>query len=437
MKTNLKSAFILLVLIITCVQNTNGQQKEIKYDLNESGENYIKFTGLAQIWLRNTQMNPNTTINDHATDAYSDISIRRLRFQLYGQITDKVFFYSQFGQNNFNYHSAKQTGAFFHDALIEYAPIKTKLSIGTGLTGWSGLSRYASPSVGSILTLDAPLYQQTTNGVNDQFLRKLSLYAKGQLGQLDYRVAITQPMTITGLATGVTDPTSQDFTFSNLPPNKQYQGYFKWMFFDQESNLTPYQAGSYLGTKHVFNIGAGFIYQKDAMWALDGGTNTLEHNMSLFGIDVFYDAPLDNGKAISAYLAYTSYDFGSNYTRNVGVNNAATGANGPSPGGFGNAFPMIGTGSTLYTEVGFLFGQDLLGPGGKAQPFAAFQQSYYDYLADQMFMYQLGANYFLQGTHNGKFSVMYQNRPTYQTNASERTLATRKGMTVIQYQVAF
>jgi hypothetical protein len=432
----MKGTLILIISMLVIGNTALGQQKEIKYNLNESGDNYIKFTGLGQIWLRNTQMNPNTTINSEETDAYSDISIRRLRFQLYGQITDKVFFYTQFGQNNFNYHSDKQVGAFFHDATAEYKAMGEKLSIGAGLTGWSGLSRYASPSVASFLTLDAPLYQQVTNGVNDQFLRKLSLYAKGQLGQLDYRIAISQPMTITGLGTGVDTPTSGNFSFSNLPANKQYQGYFKWMFFDKESNLTPYQTGSYLGTKKVFNIGAGFIHQKDAMWALEG-PNTILHDMTLFGIDVFYDAPLSDSKAITAYLAYTSYDFGDNFIRNVGVNNAATGANGPAPGGFGNAFPMIGTGSTLYAEVGLLLGNDLWGPGGKAQPFVAFQQSYYDYLADQMFMYQLGANYFLKGTHNGKLSVMYQNRPVYETNAGERTIDTRKGMTVIQYQVAF
>ena len=65
--------------------------------------------------------------------------------------------------------------------------------------------------------------------------------------------------------------------FSNEPANLQTQGYFKYEFLDSESNLTPYNTGSYLGSKNVFNIGAGFIYQKDAMWHT-------ENNLSLIHI---------------------------------------------------------------------------------------------------------------------------------------------------------
>jgi hypothetical protein len=414
-----------------------AQNKALKYDLNESGEHYVRFTGLAQIWLRNTQMNPGTTINGQSTGSYSDISIRRLRFQIYGQLTDRVFFYSQFGQNNFNYHSTKYTGTFFHDAIIEYSLVKDQLSIGAGLTGWSGLSRYSAPSVGSFLTLDAPLYQQSTNGVNDQFLRKLSIYAKGQIGKLDYRVAITQPMTITGLATTDLAPTTTDFSFSNMPANKQYQGYFKFMFLDKESNLTPYQVGSYLGTKRMFNVGAGFIYQKDAMWALDGTGNSIQNDMALYNVDVFYDQPLSDKEALTFYAAFSNFDFGKNYIRNIGVNNPATGSTGVTPGGFGNALPMIGTGNTFYSQIGFLFGENILNEGGKIQPFAAIQYSQFDYLAENMAMYELGANYYLDGTQGTKLSFVYQNRPAYASIAGENVLNTRKGMAVIQCHVSF
>lgn len=437
MKIFQKIYLCLFVFISLSTFDVTAQNKAIKYDLDDTGDHYVRFTGLAQIWLRDTQMNPGTTINGQPKSSYSDISIRRLRFQIFGQLTDRVFFYSQFGQNNFNYHSNKYTGAFFHDAIIEYSLVKDQLSIGTGLTGWSGLSRYSAPSVGSFLTLDAPLYQQATNGINEQFLRKLSVYAKGQISKFDYRVAITQPMTITGLSAADLLPVSTDFAFSNMPANKQYQGYFKFMFMDKESNLTPYQAGTYLGKKSIFNIGAGFIYQKDAMWALDGTGKLLESDMALYNVDIFYDRPISDNKALTFYGAFSNFDFGKNHFHNGGVNNPATGSVGGSVGGFGDSFPMVGTGNTIYSQIGFLFGENILKEGGKLQPFAAIQYSDYEFLTDKMAMYELGTNFYLNGDQGAKISLVYQSRPTFKTVSGENVFDTRKGMAVVQCHVSF
>lgn len=415
---------------------SQSSPEEVRLSLDESGDRYLRFTGLAQMWFRHTQMNPGSTVNGEPVSQYSDISIRRLRFQVYGQLTDRVFFYTQFGQNNFNFHTEKYTGAFFHDAILEYAFVKEYLTVGGGLTAWGGMSRYASPSIGSILSLDAPLYQQATNGVNDQFLRKLSLYAKGQLGKLDYRLAITQPMSITGLPDDQEAPTSMAYSFANGAANKQFQGYFKYMLLDKESNLTPYQAGSYLGKKSIFNIGAGIIYQGDAMWAMDESGETVYNDMVLLGVDVFYDAPVGDQAAFTFYGAFTNYDFGSGYVRNVGVNGAATGSTGINPGGIGNAFPMVGTGNTFYSQVGYLFGKNFITAGGKFQPFVTAQYSDYDYLTDPMLMYEVGANLLTHGTHGSKLSLMYQSRPVY-ADAGGVAADSRKGMTVLQYQVSF
>lgn len=427
----------LATLLTLMVTTAAFGQNPVKINLNDDGSRYVQMTGLLQVWLRNTQMNPGTTINGYPTNSYSDVSLRRLRFQTYGQLTDRVFFYAQFGQNNFNFHSAKYQGSFFHDAVGEFMIDKQKLSLGAGLTGWSGLTRYASPSVASILPLDAPLYQQATNGVNDQFLRKLSVYAKGQLGQLDYRLAISQPMTVTGAPTGVTQPASGDFSFSNQPPKKQLQGYIKYMFLDSESNLTAYQAGSYLGSKKVFNIGAGVIYQKDAMWALTPSGVVENQAMALYGVDVFYDSPLSESTALTAYAAFTNYDFGQGYVRSVGVNNVATGGTIPGPGGYGGAYPMIGTGTTVYGQVGYLFGQNLITQGGKLQPFAALQRSNYDFSADNVTMFELGANYFIHGSHGNKLSLVYQGRSVFILQNGAQVKDGSKGMTVLQYQVSF
>ena len=225
---------------------------ELKLKLNEDGSHYLKGTFANQIWLRYTDNNPGSNVFGVPQKEVFDIGIRRTRFQLYGQITDRVFVYTQLGENNFTYLSKQFSGFFLHDAITEYAAVKTHLSIGAGLTGWTGLSRYASPAIGSILSLDAPLYQQSTNGVNDQFLRKLSVYAKGKLGKLDYRLALAKPLAVQNAVVPV-NAISENADFSLNPSKIQVQGYFMWQFLDQETDVTPYITGTYLG-KRKFSI---------------------------------------------------------------------------------------------------------------------------------------------------------------------------------------
>ena len=224
-------------------QNTNFL-KDRKVYLNEDGSNYLKFTMLSQIWVRQQQYNPNTTVSGTPKSSGADIGIRRFRMQLYGQLTDRVFIYTQIGENNYNNISDRKLGLFVHDALGEYAVVKEKFSLGAGLTAWSGLSRFAAPSAGAILAVDAPLYQQATNDVTDQFLRKLSVYAKGKLGKVDYRVSMAQPMAIQK-SNNYSPAISTESKFAPTATKMQWNGYFQYQFWDQESNLTPYMLGTY------------------------------------------------------------------------------------------------------------------------------------------------------------------------------------------------
>ncbi|MES2732990.1 MAG: hypothetical protein V4714_14665 [Bacteroidota bacterium] len=414
-------------------------KRELKVNLNEDGTNYFRFTFLNQTWLQFNESNPGSTVAGEAKDNTFDIGLRRTRIQAYGQLTDRVFFYAQFGQNNFNHLSARKSGnLFFHDLTGEYALVKNKLSLGAGLTGWSGLGRYASPSAGSILTLDAPLVQQATNDVNDLFLRKLSLYAKGKLGKFDYRIALSDPFV---MQTAATIPTlGPHSNFSTKAPKKQAQGYFMYQFIDQESNLVAYTTGSYLGTKRVFNLGAGFVTQPQAMWHTEG-TDTISTTMNLFAVDAFYDVPInkEKGTALTVYAAYLNYDFGKNYTRLSGPLNPANGTNAAgSFNGSGNNAPVYGTGSTYLLQAGYLLPKDLLGPDkATLQPYAQIQYSNYERLADPMVLYNVGINWLVKG-HNSKISLDYQNRPIFNTNAvGELKETNRRGQVVLQYQIFF
>jgi hypothetical protein len=148
----MKNALLLLFLILSM---QSGIAQGIRYSLNEEKGYYVQFKGLCQVWLRHTDLNPGSTVNGYSVDNYSDISIRRLRFQVFGQLSERVFFYSQFGQNNYNFMSPQFEGAFFHDATLEYY-FSRQLHVGGGLTAWNGLLRNASPSIGTIMPLVVP-----------------------------------------------------------------------------------------------------------------------------------------------------------------------------------------------------------------------------------------------------------------------------------------
>lgn len=426
----------LSLFFISISLSSVAQDKELRFKLNEDGSQYVKATFLNQTWVRWTQNNPGTLVDGFLEDNTFDIGLRRTRIQLFGKISDKVFFYTQLGQNNLSWIGTRKQGIFIHDALGELELSKDKLSLGAGLTTWVGHLRYSSPSIGSLLTMDAPLYQQSTADVSDQFLRKYSVYVKGKLGKFDYRLALAKPMSIgqTDVQNTTIGPNS---LFSIEPPNLQTQGYFKYEFLDAESNLTPFNAGTYLGKKNVFNIGAGFIFQKDAMWHTENnGATVVRENLALFGIDVFYDKVIDPAKntALTAYAAISSNDYGKNYVRNLGVMNPTSGG-GTSFNGSGNSFPINGTGTLSYFQIGYLMKSDLLGNMGTLQPYVASQIADLDLLSDTMTMYEFGVNWLING-HDAKISLNHQSRPVFNlNNANELVSTDRKGMTVIQLQV--
>jgi hypothetical protein len=201
--------------------------------------------------------------------------------------------------------------------------------------------------------------------------------------------------------------------------------------------------GTYLGKKKVFNLEAGFITQKNAMWtSADGGATTNYHNMKLWSAALFYDAPLntEKGTALSAYGGYYNLDYGTNYLRYNGSMNPANGlATGSQyiSGSTGNAFPMFGTGQVLYAQVGYLLKKDLLGEGnGTLMPYASLMSASYDRLEDPMNVWDVGVNWFIKG-HNSKITIDYQNRPAFINEGGDYIKDGTKGQVLLQYQIFF
>lgn len=444
----MKKIFLTIIVIlgiqgVVMHAQTNADtedKKDIRFNISKDGSRYVKLAITNQVWVRFNESNPGTIVNSTQKPYTFDIGIRRLRFQIIGQIHDKFFIYVQFGMNNFNAFAPRKMGDFFHDAIVEYTPLKHKvaqISLGAGLTGWTGHSRFSSPGVATFLGIDAPIYQQGTNDVSDQFIRKLSVYVKGKIWKFDYRFVLSDPFTVT--SSNLFDPNiTQYANFTGLGRSIQPSGYVSFQAFDQESNQIPYAVGTYHGTKRVLNVGGGFQYQKDATWYLTNGTDTNFHDMLLIGADVFYDTYLGKNKdwAFSLYAAYNYYNFGPGYLRELGVMNPGQSV---APGtatvnGTGSAFPMIGTGHTGYVQTGVMFPKKWFGSKNfTMMPYVSTQISKWDRLNDAMVMFEGGMN-FLFDSHKYKMTLGYQNRPVFDNVNLRQT--TRNSMLTFQFQIS-
>src|SRR6185436_7009749 len=93
-----------IILSHASAQNTTttpAPLKDLRINISEDGSKYVKFTASNQVWIRDNFNNPGSLVNGYKETNTADVGLRRLRFQMFGQLTDKVFFYTQFGENNY------------------------------------------------------------------------------------------------------------------------------------------------------------------------------------------------------------------------------------------------------------------------------------------------------------------------------------------------
>ncbi|MDG1870957.1 MAG: hypothetical protein P8I78_03215, partial [Flavobacterium sp.] len=211
-------------------------------------------------------------------------------------------------------------------------------------------------------------------------------------------------------------------------------------FGDIESNNEPYNKGTYLGTKKIFNIGVGYLTQSKAMWRTNpaDASKPISTDMNVLGIDVFYDKPVSSkGAALTVYAAYNNLNYGPNYIRSIATPNPAI-ADGTLINGSGNGFIGVGTGSIYYAQLGYLLPKGAnTASKGRLQAYVASQIADLEILDTPMSMYELGANYYLTGNLGPKLSLGYQNRALFENNAEKYTQSDRKGMAMLQLQVSF
>ena len=447
----MKKILFIVLLINAHFIFAQNIKNSLKYNLNDSGSTYFQVTFLNQTWIRYNQSNPGTMVQGVVKNNSFDLGLRRTRIQILGQVTNRVFLYFQFGQNNFNalynFSGNRKLAAFFHDAVCEYRFTKSnELKVGAGLTIANGLSRFSQPSIGTIMTMDVPIFAQSTVDQTDLFSRKLSLYARGQIWKIDYRFVLSDPFPVN--SNGQTQASISPIVsnFAQKGHSLQANTYIIFQFFDHENHTTPYMTGTHLGTKKILNVAFGSMYQKNAMWKTNIVGDTVYQALRHFAIEAYLDMPLDKEKksAVSAYLGYYNLNYGSNYLRYNGIMNPANGSNLNASNSitgqgaiYGNSFPMFGTGNTIYAQLGYLLPNFSSRKMGKIMPYLSTTLSKYQYFEKYWTnIYNAGINYFIND-HKAKLTIDWQNRPTYLVEASEITNGPRKNTVTVQYQIFF
>jgi hypothetical protein len=360
--------------------------KPLLINLNEEGSQYVRFIMWHQMWLNTNNLSA-SNVNLQVTP-----SIRRSRYLIYAKLSPKILFLTHFGLNSLSTENLTSLGnngdgpqLFLHGAWGEFQ-VSKGLSVGGGLHYWNGLTRLSSQSTLNFMTLDQsrPFTSWHSLGVTDQFARHLGIYAKGQVGNFDYRLAINSPL-INNLGAGkdygIKDSGLSYSGVSHMDKNGQntgntiVEGYFRYNLLDQESITLPYQVGTYLGEKKVLGIGTGFFFHPDGMY---NTSSSIHENVFHFAADLFMEMPIEEG-AIHLYASYIDFNYGENYVSR-----------------------WAGTGSAWYGQLGYYFSPF------KVMPYLAYNLGNYDGFGESIHSMDVGINYFIKG-HNAKITLEYHN----------------------------
>jgi len=399
--------------------------------------------------MRQIENNPGTAVNADNSQWTSDISIRRARIMAYAQMSPRYLILAHFGINNQTftnggvpfggvtgnsgtYTSGKKPGMFFHDVWNEYAwmpsihpetgeATQASFYTGFGLHSWLGLSRLTNASTMRFLMIDAPIFNWPTIEISDQFARQMGMYVKGHVGALSYRANLNKPFTTLSTAPVENGARVLDVAVDNNATNPwSTAAYVFYQFKDREGLRLPFLTGTYLGTKSVLNLGAGFYSSPQGTISHqlqnNGDTTLVRHDIRLFSVDVFADLPIGAGNrwAVTAYSVFYNHQWGPNYYRTVGIMNEGSVdpnyAGTRSSNGPGNARPLLGTGNIWYTQAGLLLPRINALKHIRLQPFAAYTRHDLQALQGIASSYDAGMNLLLDG-HRAKITFQYSARP--------------------------
>ncbi|MAE86881.1 MAG: hypothetical protein CMB80_29365 [Flammeovirgaceae bacterium] len=395
------------------------------WGLIASGQDKVTIYGGMQIWGRYTDLNPGSTIGSNEAFNSLDFSIRRYRIGLKAQPYDYLSFNIQMGNNNLSRYQKDQPPKLLDAYATWHINDKTKLT--AGKHAWTGLSRYAAPSTFSNISSDINYSATPSLNVHDDFFRRIAIALHGQVGQLDYRAIVAKPF-----ANSLKPTLTDQATFINEPTAFIYSSYVKYQFFDHESLSSAWSSWSYLGSKKILAIGAGFYQHEKATESLQNGDTTF-HSMTSLAIDVFADMPINN-RIFTGYIGLINHNFGPKFIRMVGANNPADGSSGLGTlNGKGNSFPITGTGQILFTQLGLGFKME---NEQIIQPNISAQFSNFEFVNESMVLIEGGVSYYLD-KHQSKLSISAQRRPVLTEVNDLVEIDSYKMMIIGQYQIRF
>jgi len=415
MKKTTRLAFMALVLFATSAMAQQKSPTEygggLKVNLSEDGQKYFRLILWSQVWL--DMKNQKTLAGEDKFTATP--MLRRSRFLMYAQLTDRFLILTHFGLNNLTPAGLDPTGQssqaqlFLHDAWTEFK-VNEHLYFGGGLHYWNGISRLNNQSTLNMLGLDNPRHAWATIGTTDQFARHLGIYAKGNFGKFDYRLAWNGAMVNSLDANNaLLAPTTEKAVYTGrkalgVEAANIFAGYLNYQFWDQESNKLPYFVGTYLGKKKVLSIGAGFYsHPKGAVIAkptADDPTAIEGENVLIWAADAFMELPIgENNAAFCGYLQFQANDYGSNYQ-------------------LSGTSQEVFTGNVIYFQGGYLLpNHDKVA----WQPYVTVTQKSITALDGSATDFGIGINSLLTG-HNAKLSLEYHSMGMVNADAVNRVI---------------
>lgn len=382
----------------------------LKVSLSEDGKKYFRLITWHQFWLEGNNIH-----GPQGSEFSVTPKLRRSRFLMFAQLTDRFLIVTHFGLNNLTPAGMHPTGQssqaqlFMHDAWAEIK-VNDWLYLGGGLHYWNGISRLNNQSTLNFLPLDNPRHAWATIGTSDQFARHLGVYAKGKVGKLDYRFAWNFAMINSADKIALIDDedgpqnggelANADYVGAALlgtSAQNIFAGYVNYQFWDQESNKLPYFVGTYFGKKRVLNVGAGFFSHpkgtvRNLTYTLDDEGNTVmdtynADNVMIWAADVFTELPFGgNGAALTGYLQYQNNNYGENFM-------------------YGRSSQSVFTGSVIYFQGGVLLP---FRTGDVAwQPYATVTNKSITNLDGNTTDFGIGINSLITG-HHAKISLEYR-----------------------------
>lgn len=390
----------LFLSILGYSQGSPDYEGGLKVKINEDGSKYFRIISWAQFWAQHNSDRPLDVNGNEQADL--NFSLRRARVILYAQVSKDFLILTHFGLNSLNAENMSSTGTgeasqlFFHDVWAQYSLGKNH-AIGGGLHYWNGISRLNNQSTLNFMTLDNQRQSWATLGLSDQFARHLGVYLKGSFGKLQYRVSVNEAET-NNLQASITPVNGGSATYTgrrllgSKEAGKTYSGYFEYGFLDSESNFLPYKVGSYVGSKKIFNVGAGFFIHPKGSVIADASGNLSGEDVNILAVDAFYDAPIgNNGGAITAYALYQNTDYGKDFR-------------------LGTTYE---TGSMLHAHIGYVLP---VKTKTKFQPYLSYDDRKIDAINDNASQLGIGTNFYLSG-HNSKITLEYQTLKYAQNDA--------------------